>query len=100
MSNLLRRDNGQPIRDAMRARGMSGQDLADATKRIDPTGRGISPAAVGKVAGRGKTSADSCRLRTAWLIAEALDAPLQRLFFMPEVSTDTVERSSPDDNAR
>ncbi|GAA2457271.1 helix-turn-helix transcriptional regulator [Streptomyces macrosporus] len=102
MSNLLRRSNGQPIRDAMKRRGMSGPDLAEATKRVDATGRGISPAAVGKVAGQGKTSSDSCRLRTAWLIAEALDEPLQRLFAMPEVSTDTVERCKPhdDDDAR
>lgn len=101
MSNLVRRANGEPIRDAMRRRGMSGPELAEATKEVDVTGRGISPAAVGKVAGRGKTSADSCRLRTAWLIAEALDEPLQRLFAMPSVSTDTVERfKSDDDDAR
>lgn len=102
MSNLLRKAHGQPIRDAMKRRGMSGPELAEATKRIDPTGRGISPAAVGKVAGQGKTSSDSCRLRTAWLIASALDAPLQDLFVMPAVSTDTVERCKPhdDDDAR
>jgi hypothetical protein len=97
MSNLLRRSNGQPIRDAMRARGLTGPELATLTREVDVTGRGISPAAVGRLAGKGRTSADSCRLRTAWLIADVLDEPLQRLFAMPSVSTDTVERSRPDE---
>lgn len=98
MPNLLRKSAGQPIRDAMKAKGMSGPDLAEATKAIDVTGRGISPAAVGRLAGRGRTSAEACRLRTAWLMAEALEEPLQDLFFMPSVSTDTVERCNPDGN--
>lgn len=96
MPNLLRKSDGQPIRDAMKAKGMTGPELAEATKGVDTAGRGISPAAVGKVAGRGRSSADSCRLRTAWLIADALNQPLQHLFAMPTVSTDTVERSTPD----
>lgn len=89
---LRRKDGGQPLRDAMRDAGLSGPALADATRRIDASGRGISPATVGKLAGQGGSAADACRLRTAWLIAEALDKPMHRLFSMPAVSTDTVER--------
>lgn len=95
MSNLLRKDSGQPLRAAMKTAGLSGPTLAAATKLVDPTGKGISPAAIGRVAGQGETAREQCRLRTAWLIADALNVPLQSLFSMPTVSTDTVERSSP-----
>ncbi|MEU5838820.1 XRE family transcriptional regulator [Streptomyces diacarni] len=89
---LRRKADGQPLRDAMRDAGLSGPALADATKRVDVTGRGISAATVGKLAGRGDSCTSTCRLRTAWLIAESLGASMQRLFDMPGVSTDTVER--------
>lgn len=93
--HLLRKDHGTPIRTAMERRGLTGAKLAKATKKADATGRGISLATVSKVTGRGETAVEHCRLRTAWLIATALNAPLQDLFDMPSVSTDTVERSSP-----
>ncbi|MEU7154071.1 XRE family transcriptional regulator [Streptomyces sp. NPDC045456] len=92
MSTLIRKGDGQPLRAAMKAAGLSGPALSVATKRVDPTGRGVSPAAIGVIAGRGRTARQQCRLRTAWLIADALDAPLQSLFAMPTASTDTVER--------
>jgi hypothetical protein len=98
MPNLLRKSDGQPIRDAAKAKQISYRQLAEATKDVDATGRGISLATVSQVAGSGDTAKQDCRLRTAWLIAEALDEPLQHLFAMPGVSTDTVERSHPDDN--
>lgn len=98
MTNLLRKDHGTPIRTAMERRGLTGEKLAKATKKVDVKGRGISLATVSKITGRGGTSVDTCRLRTAWLIATALRAPLQDLFDMPSVSTDTVERSSPHGN--
>jgi hypothetical protein len=101
MTHLFRKGNGKPIRDAMVAAGLSGPRLAEATKAVDPDGRGISAAAVGQITGQGKSAIDRCRLRTAWLIADALDAPLQQLFsrtppsfFSPSDSTSTVERSS------
>jgi hypothetical protein len=95
MTNLLRKDKGQAIRAAMARQGLSGPRLAAATKAADATGRGISLGTVAKVTGKGETAADACRLRTAWLIATVLQEPLQELFVMPSVSTDTVERSSP-----
>ncbi|MFJ9644973.1 XRE family transcriptional regulator [Streptomyces sp. NPDC101206] len=92
MTHVLRKGDGRPIRDAMKRRRMSGERLAEATKGVDVQGRGISVATVHKIAGRGATARSECRLRTAWLIALALDTPLQGLFDMPSVSTDTVER--------
>lgn len=94
MSKVLRKDEGRPLRAAMRAAGLSGPGLSTATKALDPCGVGISPATVGFLATTGKTARRMCRRRTADLIAEALGVPVERLF-MTSVSTDTVERSSP-----
>jgi hypothetical protein len=104
MTHLFRKGDGEPIRAAMRAAGLSGPQLAEATKEVDPDGKGLSPAAVGKITGQGKTAQDRCRFGSAWLLIEALEAkgvvaPLQHLFGrfpMPSDSTSTVERSSPD----
>lgn len=92
MTNLLRKGEGKPIRDAMKRRGLASSALADATRAVDVTGRGISGATVRKLTGRGETAVDTCRPRTAWLIAAALDERLHALFDLPGVSTDTVER--------
>lgn len=92
ITKLHRRDAGRPLREAMRTAGLSGPALAAATRQIDASGRGISPATVGKLAGQGGSAGEVCRLRTAWLIAEVLDVPMHRIFAMPTVSTDTVER--------
>jgi hypothetical protein len=92
---LSRKHEGQPLRDAMRAAGMSGPKLAAATKTVDPTGRGISPAIVGRLTGQGKTAREKCRGRTAGLISAALLLPVEVLFDMPSDSTSTVERSRP-----
>lgn len=120
MHLLRRKAHGQPIRAAIRDAGLSGPKLAAATRRIDPRGIGVSAAAIGVIAGRGDTSRDRCRLRTAWLVSaalgkpmadlfhmppptawlteEAADIPLEALFGMPTSSTATVERSIPDDH--
>jgi hypothetical protein len=98
MTHLFRRGNGEPIRAAMRRKGLSGPRLAEATKTIDPDGKGISPAAIGRIAGQGGTARDRCHLKSAWFIASALEEPLQDLFAlsMPTDSTSTVERSRSD----
>lgn len=93
---LHRRDSGRPIRAAMREAGLSGPELAERTRRIDPTGRGVSPAAIGFITGTGRSARERCRLRTGWLIADGLDKSLQQLFCMPSSSTSTVERSISD----
>lgn len=105
MTHLFRKRNGQPIRDAMDAAGLSGPQLAEATKAVDPDGKGLSAAAIGRITGQGKTAQDRCRLGSAWLISDALDAAgapnagLQRLFSrfpIPTDSTSTVERCNSD----
>lgn len=97
MTNVYRKGEGQPIRDAMRNQGLTGPELAAATKTVDPTGKGISPATVGRLAGQGKTARNECRLWTAWLMTEVLDIPIQRCFGMHPTETATVEkeRSTP-----
>lgn len=100
MTYLLRKDGGQPIRDAMKARNLSGPAVSARTKVADPTGRGISPAGVAKLASRGGVATERPRLRTCWLLALGLDEPLQALFDMPGVSTSTDERSIPHDDHR
>jgi hypothetical protein len=95
MTDLIRKGKGKPLRDAMERSGLTQADLAAKTKAVDVRGQGVSVATVIKVTGRGKTAAEKCRLRTAWLIASALAEPLQDHFDMPSVSTDTVERCNP-----
>lgn len=92
MTDLIRKGKGKPLRAAMERTGLTQAELAAKTKAVDIRGRGVSAATVIKVTGRGKTAAEKCRLRTAWLIATALGDPLQKHFDMPSVSTDTVER--------
>ncbi|MEU5716602.1 helix-turn-helix transcriptional regulator [Streptomyces sp. NPDC020403] len=94
MTNLIRKGAGKPLRDAMKRKGMSAEQLAAATKEVDVTGRGISAATVWKITGSGSTATDECRPRTAWLMTTAMGEPLQDHFDMPTVSTDTVERST------
>ncbi|MFG2780763.1 XRE family transcriptional regulator [Streptomyces prunicolor] len=97
MPKLHRKDDGKPLRDAMTRAGLSIPQLAKATRRVDPDGKGISPATVGHLVGQGKSARGACELRTAWFVASALhketNAPLQDLFAMPTPSTSTVERS-------
>ncbi|MFB6813060.1 XRE family transcriptional regulator [Streptomyces sp. NPDC056347] len=92
MTNLIRRDNGKPLREAMKRKGLSAEQLAAATRAVDAAGRGISAATIWKITGSGSAAASKCRLRTAWLMATAMNEPLQEHFSMPTVSTDTVER--------
>ncbi|RAJ70198.1 hypothetical protein K378_01363 [Streptomyces sp. Amel2xB2] len=96
MPELLRKGDGQPIRTAMHRAGLTGPALAEATKHVDDTGKGISPATVGKLSGTGKSARGTTRLRTAWLMATALRTPLQELFYLPGVSPVTEERSTSD----
>lgn len=96
MPKLLRKSEGQPIRTEMERQGLTLGRLSELTRTVDPEGRGVSPAAIGRIAGSGASAHPQCELRTAWLIAEGLDARIHALFAMPTRSTPTVERSSPD----
>ncbi len=97
MSHLYRKGEGQPLRDAMRAAGVSGPELAEATRRVDPAGKGVSAAVIGFLTGQGASARERCRINTAWWICEALDEPIQRHFSMSAASTETVERSKSDE---
>ena len=99
MTDLVRKDEGKPLRDAMKRHGVTQAELAARTREVDVRGQGVSVATVAKVTGSGKTSVDRCRLRTGWLITSAMDEPLQQHFDMPSVSTDTVERCKDHDGS-
>ena len=100
MPKLHRKADGKPLRDAMARAGFSIPELAKATRRVDPAGKGVSRATVGHLAGQGKTARESCELRTAWFIAEALhmESPTARQDrgARPTGSTSIIERSTPD----
>ncbi|MFC8986907.1 XRE family transcriptional regulator [Streptomyces sp. NPDC057115] len=96
MTDLVRKGEGKPLRDAMKRRRVTQAELAALTRAVDVRGQGVSVATVIKVTGSGRTAAEKCRLRTAWLITTALDEPLQQHFDMPSVSTDTVGRCKDD----
>ncbi|ROQ69218.1 hypothetical protein EDD93_3715 [Streptomyces sp. 840.1] len=96
MPKLLRKGEGQPLRDEMKRQELTLDELAEKTKTVDPEGRGVSPATIGRLTGRGRTARDRCELHTAWLITEGLDARMHALFSMPPHSTATVERSTSD----
>jgi len=100
MPKLSRKGEGKPLRDAMERAGLTIEALAEATKDVDPDGKGVSPAAVGFLTSRGKSGRKNCEWTTAWFVAEALhrktNAPLQDLFAMPTDSTSTVEGSRSD----
>jgi len=100
MPKLHRKDDGKPLREAMARAGLSIPELAEATKEVDPAGKGVSAATVGRITGKGKTARNRCEELTAWFVAIALhrrtNAPLQDLFAMPSPSTSNIERSTPD----
>jgi len=80
---MHRRDNGQPIRDAMREAGLSIERLAEKTKQADPLGYGISRSAVGHMVSRGPSGRNGFEDRSCDLVALALDKPIQELFDTP-----------------
>lgn len=92
MTNLYRKGEGQPLRDAMRRVGLTQAQLAAKTRAVDVQGKGVSAHTVSNVTGTGKTATESCRLRTAWLVATALGEPLQDHFSLPGDHTHTVGR--------
>lgn len=77
---MYRLDNGQPIRDAMKAANLSIGRLSDKTKEVDPAGFGISPSSVGTMVSKGASGRDRHELRSAGLVAKALNEPLENFF--------------------
>lgn len=77
---MRRLDKGAPLRAAIKAAGLDIPHLAARTKKLDPTGKGLSPAYVGFIVGNGKTAREETSERAAGLIAEALDLEVEALF--------------------
>jgi hypothetical protein len=104
MPKLTRKGEGKPLRDAMDRADLTIEELAEATKAVDPEGKGVSASTIGRLTSRGKSARDRCEEHTAWVVTAALhrltNAPLQDLFdppfFIPSDSTSTVERSRTD----
>lgn len=77
---MHRLDNGQPIRDAMKAAGLSIERLAEKTKDVDPAGYGISQSAVGHMVCTGPSGRERFEDRSCDLVARALGRPIHHLF--------------------
>ncbi|MEU4133595.1 XRE family transcriptional regulator [Streptomyces wuyuanensis] len=77
---MYRLDNGQPIRDAMKAADLSIERLAEKTKEVDPAGYGISQSAVGHMVATGPSGRERFEDRSCDLVARALDRPIHQLF--------------------
>lgn len=99
MTDLVRKGEGKPLSRAAEEAGLKAPQLAAATKEVDVRGRGIGKTTAYKLITPGPDDGETVRLRTAWLAATVLHKPLQDLFDMPSVSTDTVERSTPNGDA-
>ncbi|MFJ2183399.1 hypothetical protein ACIOJG_22540 [Streptomyces anulatus] len=93
---MRRLDKGAPLRAAIKAAGLDIPHLAARTKELDPTGKGLSPAYVGFIAGTGKSAREDCSERAAELIAQALDQEVTALFepvFFTVVGSTSTSRS-------
>lgn len=98
---MRRLDNGAPLRAAMAEAGLSVRALAAATKEIDPSGTGVSPAMVGRIRAEGTSGRDVMSDESAALIAAALRKPVHLLFGhdvppMPTVSTVSAKQRARD----
>jgi hypothetical protein len=65
----------------MRAAGLTIPGLAEATRRADPNGAGISQSMIGFLVSTGKSAREECSDRAAELISTALDKPITSLFW-------------------
>ncbi len=78
---MRRRNSGAPLRAAIQAAGLTIPRLAEATRKADPDGVGISRATVGFLVSTGKSAREECSDRSAELISSALNMPLTDLFW-------------------
>lgn len=75
---MHRRDNGQPLRDALAEAGLSIEELAEKTKAID--GYGISCSTIGHMVSQGSSGRSKFEDRSCDLVARALGKPIEELF--------------------
>ena len=75
---MHRRDNGQPLRDALAEAGLSIGELAEKTKTLD--GYGVSRSAIGHMVSTGPSGRSKFEDRSCDLVARALDKSIGELF--------------------
>jgi hypothetical protein len=78
-----RLDEGRPLRQAMKAAGLSIADVVELTKKADPTGYGVKKSTIGHLITTGRSARPSCDDRASYLIAEALGSPVENFFALP-----------------
>lgn len=76
-------DDGQPLRDAMKAASLSIMDIVERTKAADPTGYGVRKSTIGHLVTTGRSARPGCDDRAARMIAAAIGKPLGELFATP-----------------
>lgn len=84
---MERLDNGRPLREALRTRGLSLARVAELTRDADPEGRGVAVATLGFLVATGSSARETCTERVAHLIAEALDMAPEMLFSSPDIQS-------------
>lgn len=75
---MHRRDNGQPIRDAIATAGLSIEELAEKTKAVD--GYGVSRSTIGHMVSTGPSGRSKFEDRSCDLVARTLEKPIEELF--------------------
>jgi hypothetical protein len=80
---MQRLDDGQPLRDAMKAAGLSIMDVVERTQAADPTGYGVKKSTIGHLRTTGRSARPGCDDRAARLIAEAIGVDVDTLFISP-----------------
>ena len=91
---MRRLNKGAGLRSAMSAAGLDIPHLVEATRAVDPAGKGVSRAAIGFLVSQGKSARESCSDRSAELLATALGAPLEDLFVVEESTPSAVGEST------
>jgi hypothetical protein len=92
-----RREEGQPIKDAMREQRLTLPRLAELTKELDPDGNGVSFQLIGRLTtAQGLSARETTSPRSAALIARALERPEEALFERGSIgaSADSTERET------
>jgi hypothetical protein len=91
---MQRLNKGEQLRSAMSAAGLDIPRLVEVTRAVDPTGRGVSRAAIGFLVSQGRSARETCSDRAAELLAQALGAPVEDLFVVEESALSAVGEST------
>lgn len=91
---MRRLNKGAPIRTAMSEAGLDIPRLVEATRKVDPTGAGLSRAYIGFITGAGASAREECSDRAGELLSQALDKPVEDLFATEPPCSAVVESTS------